>query len=144
MPKNLIESLGTVGYDNLINSNVPVADVFTAKIRGLAAKPTYKRGTVLAFSSGTVGDNKLVILGTEAAENETLTPNCILAEDVTLDSGDTFASHIVQDISIATHCCLLRNIPLLMLMKKPCVMQAFCFLMLLTISQLMRRNKHGI
>ncbi|MEE0433905.1 MAG: head decoration protein [Peptococcaceae bacterium] len=91
MPKNLIESLGTVGYDNLINSNVPVADVFTAKIRGLAAKPTYKRGTVLAFSSGTAGDNKLVILGTEAAENETLTPNCILAEDVTLDSGDTFA-----------------------------------------------------
>lgn len=46
------------------------------------AAATYKRGTVLALSAGTAGDGKLVILGSTATTNETLTANCILAEDV--------------------------------------------------------------
>lgn len=92
MAKSLIENLGLVEGDNLIISNVPEADVFTVKLKGVAEKPTYTRGTVLAFSSGTAGDMKYVILGTTAASNETLTPSCILAEDVTLEaSGDTYA-----------------------------------------------------
>lgn len=78
MSKRLDENLGSVGYDGLIVANEPVADVFTVTIRKEAtAAATYKRGTVLALSAG-----KLVILGSPATTNETLTANCILAEDV--------------------------------------------------------------
>lgn len=80
MSKRLDENLGSVGYDGLIVANEPVADVFTVTIRKEAtAAATYKRGTVLALSAGT---GKLVILGSTATTNETLTANCILAEDV--------------------------------------------------------------
>lgn len=80
MSKRLDENLGSVGYDGLIVANEPVADVFTVTIRKeAAAAATYKRGTVLALSAGT---GKLVILGSTATTNETLTANCILAEDV--------------------------------------------------------------
>ena len=81
MSKRLDENLGSVGYDGLIVANEPVADVFTVTIRKEAtAAAAYKRGTVLA--AGTAGDGKLVILGSTATTNETLTANCILAEDV--------------------------------------------------------------
>lgn len=81
MSKRLDENLGSVGYDGLIVANEPVADVFTVTIRKEAtAAATYKRGTVLALSAGTAGE--LVILGSTATANETLTANCILAEDV--------------------------------------------------------------
>lgn len=80
MSKRLDENLGSVGYDGLIVANEPVADVFTVTIRKEAtAAATYKRGTVLGLSAG---DGKLVILGSTATTNETLTANCILAEDV--------------------------------------------------------------
>lgn len=80
MSKRLDENLGSVGYDGLIVANEPVADVFTVTIRKEAtAAATYKRGTVLALSAGT---GKLVILGHTATTSETLTANCILAEDV--------------------------------------------------------------
>lgn len=82
MSKRLDENLGSVGYDGLIVANEPVADVFTVTIRREAAASTYKRGTVLALPAGTAGDGKLVILGSTATTNETLTANCILAEDV--------------------------------------------------------------
>lgn len=82
MSKRLDENLGSVGYDGLIVANEPVADVFTVTIRKAAAAATYKRGTVLALPAGTAGDGKLVILGPTATTNETLTANCILAEDV--------------------------------------------------------------
>lgn len=80
MSKRLDENLGSVGYDGLIVANEPVADVLTVTIRKEATDAaTYKRGTVMALSAGTAGDGKLVILG---STNETLTANCILAEDV--------------------------------------------------------------
>ena len=80
MSKRLDENLGSVGYDGLIVANEPVADVLTVTIRKEAtAAATYKRGTVLALSAG---DGKLVILSSTATTNETLTANCILAEDV--------------------------------------------------------------
>lgn len=83
MSKRLDENLGSVGYDGLIVANEPVADVFTVTIRKEAtAAATYKRGTVLALPAGTAGDGNLVILGSTATTNETLTANCILAEDV--------------------------------------------------------------
>lgn len=85
MSKRLDENLGNVGYDGLIVANEPVADVFTVTIRKEAtAAATYKRGTVLALSAGTAGDGKLVILGSTAATNETLTPDCVLCDDVTV------------------------------------------------------------
>lgn len=82
MSKRLDENLGSVGYDGLIVANEPVADVFTVTIRKEATAATYKRGTVLALPAGTADDGKLVILGSTATTNETLTANCILAEDV--------------------------------------------------------------
>lgn len=82
MSKRLDENLGNVGYDGLIVDNEPVADVHTVTIRKEATAATYKRGTVLALPAGTAGDGKLVILGPTATTNETLTANCILAEDV--------------------------------------------------------------
>lgn len=82
MSKRLDENLGTVDYDGLIVTNEPVADVFTVTIRKEAnAKATLKRGTVLALSSGTADDGKMVALGTTAASNETLTANAILCDD---------------------------------------------------------------
>lgn len=87
MSKRLDENLGSVGYDGLIVANEPVADVFTVTICKEAAAATYKRGTVLALSAGTAGDGKLVILGSTATTNETLTANCILAEDVEVGTG---------------------------------------------------------
>lgn len=79
----LNEKIATVEYDGLIADIYPPADVYAVKIRKEAsAETTLKRGTVLALSTGTAGDGTFVILGTSAASNETLTANCILAEDV--------------------------------------------------------------
>jgi len=80
----LDENLGSVSFDNLINQNTPEADVFTVPLR--AGQGIITRGTVLALSSGTGGDDAMVILGTAAEEDETLTANCILAQDV--DTGE--------------------------------------------------------
>lgn len=82
MSKRLDENLGSVGYDGLIVANEPVADVLTVTIRKEATAAAYKRGTVLALSAGTADAGKLVILGSTATTSETLTANCILAEDV--------------------------------------------------------------
>lgn len=84
MSKRLDETLGTVGYDNLINGLYPPAEPFSVVIRKGSAETTYKRGTVLALS----GDGKYVILGTAAVSNETLTANCVLAEDVTVGTAN--------------------------------------------------------
>lgn len=82
MSKRLDETIGAVGFDNLINGQYPPAEVFTVKIRKEATEAKiYKRGTVLALSTGTAGDGLRVILGT-AKSNETLTANCVLADDV--------------------------------------------------------------
>lgn len=77
------EVMGEVKYANIWNSvDVPIITGLRTirKLTGAAA--TYKAGTALALSGGTAGDDKLVILGTAAASDETLTANCILAEDV--------------------------------------------------------------
>lgn len=78
----LNENIGKVGFDNLIVDGNPAAKPFHVTIKQLGAAATYKRGTVLALSSGTGGSGKMVILGTTAGTNETLTANCILAEDI--------------------------------------------------------------
>ena len=96
MGKRLDETLGTVGYDNLINGPYPPAEVFSVMIRKGSAETTYKRGTVLALSGGESGDGKYVMLGTDPAtsgdepdvKTETLTANAVLAEDVTVGTAN--------------------------------------------------------
>ena len=86
MSKRLDENIGTVDYDGLIVTNEPVADVFTVTIRKeTSEKATFKRGTVLALSSGTGGDGKMVALGTTAGSNETL--NAILCDDTEIGTA---------------------------------------------------------
>lgn len=88
MSKRLDENIGTVDYDGLIVTNEPVADVFTVTIREeTSEKATFKRGTVLALSSGTGGDGKMVALGTTAGSNETLTANAILCDDTEIGTA---------------------------------------------------------
>ena len=58
------------------------------KRQKLSKADTIKRGTVLAKSGGTAGDNKLVVLGTAAASNEVLTAYCILCDDVAVGTTD--------------------------------------------------------
>ena len=76
------EAMGEMKYANIWNSaDVPIITGLR-KLRKLGTAATYKAGTALALSGGTGGDGTLVILGTAATSNETLTANCILAEDV--------------------------------------------------------------
>ena len=90
---NLYEDVATKVYDNLIADIYPPTEVFAVTIRKVAGEVvTLKRGTVLAVSSGTAGDGKMVVLGNTAGSNETLTANCILAEDVEVGTSvDTTA-----------------------------------------------------
>ncbi|MDD2296632.1 MAG: hypothetical protein PHX79_02280 [Sphaerochaetaceae bacterium] len=79
---NLYETTAIDPHDGLIATAFPPADVFHITVRKLSEAATLKRGSLLDLSSGTGGDSKYVIHGTTAGENETLTANCILAEDV--------------------------------------------------------------
>ena len=80
---NLSKKLGEMNFDGLFTDVVPAVQVRGGVIRKQTTSAvTLKRGTILAKSYGTAGDGKLVILGSTATTNETLTANCILAEDV--------------------------------------------------------------
>lgn len=104
MSKRLDENLGSVGYDGLIVANEPVADVLTVTIRKEAtAAATYKRGTVLALPAGTADDGKLVILGSTATTNETLTANCILAEDVEVGTTEDVEVGTTADVTVLAY-----------------------------------------
>lgn len=81
---NYSKKLGTVEPDNLIVGLTPAPMVHGGTIRKGSAEATYKRGTIMAKSSGTAGDGKLVVLGSEAASSETLTADCILCDDITV------------------------------------------------------------
>ena len=80
--KNLSQKIGEMEFDGLITDTSPAPIVRGGTIRKLSETTTLVRGTILAKSSGTSGDNKLVILGTEAGGDETLTADCILCDDV--------------------------------------------------------------
>lgn len=82
--KLLSKKLGEVEVDGLVTDIDPHIVIGAGVIRK-ASSGTLKltRGTVLAKSTGTAGDNKLVVLGTAASgDTETLTANCILCDDV--------------------------------------------------------------
>ena len=81
--KKLSKKLGEVEVDGLVTAIDPHIVIGAGVIRK-ASSGTLKltRGTVLAKSTGTAGDNKLVVLGTAASgDTETLTANCILCDD---------------------------------------------------------------
>lgn len=93
MATNLYSKLGDVEYDGLVTDIQPPVIVRSGTIRKLGTAGTLKRGTILAKSSGSAGDGKLVILGTSAVTNETLTPDCILTDDVAVGtSADVVAT----------------------------------------------------
>ena len=81
MAKHLISKVDAMEYDKLIAGLDPSVKVASGVITKLSAAATYKRGTILARSSGTGGDGKLKILGTTAGGDETLTPDCIRCDD---------------------------------------------------------------
>lgn len=79
----LDSTIGTVEYDNLIYDLYPPAEVFSVELA--AGTGTLERGSLLDLSSK---DSNYVIHGTTAGTGDTLTANCVLAEDVTLDSAN--------------------------------------------------------
>lgn len=78
----LSRKVGEMEFDGLISDLTPKTEVRGKTIRKLGTAGTLVRGTILAMSSGSAGDGKLVILGTTAETNETLTPDCVLCQDV--------------------------------------------------------------
>ena len=77
---NLSKKLGEMNFDGLFTDVVPAVQVRGGTIRKQTTSAvTLKRGTILY---GTAGDGKLVVLGTAAVSNETLTPDCILCDDI--------------------------------------------------------------
>jgi hypothetical protein len=82
MSRDLHEKIGSVTPENLFAGLDPRALTKAGVLRKLGTAATLVRGTLLAKSSGSAGDGKLVIFGTTAATNETLTADCVLAEDV--------------------------------------------------------------
>lgn len=91
---NLYKKIGEMEYDGLISDTVPQVQVRAGTIRKLGTAATLKRGTIMAKSSGTAGDGKLVVLGTTAATNETLTADCILTDDVKVGTAADVATTV--------------------------------------------------
>ncbi len=90
--RDLNAKVGEMEYDGLVSDLTPKVEVRGGTIRKLAAATTLKRGTILAKSSK---DNTLVVLGTAAADGETLTPDCILCTDVEVGTD--------ADVSVAVY-----------------------------------------
>lgn len=85
MSEMLSKKLGEMEYDGLVTDIIPETEVRGKTIRKVGAETELKRGTILGMSST---DNKLVVLGTTAAQGETITPDCILCDDVTVGTTD--------------------------------------------------------
>ena len=103
MAKHLNDKIGSMEYDKLIAGMTPPVKVAAGVITKLTGEgTTYKRGTILCRSSGTGGDGNLKILGTTAAENETLTPDCILCDDeeIGADANVTAAVYVMGCFNI--------------------------------------------
>ena len=78
-------------------------------IRKLAEAATIKRGTILAKSSGTSGDGKLVVLGTAATGDEVLTANCILCDDVEVGTSDDVTVPVYLTGCFNTNKCIVAD-----------------------------------
>ena len=94
MSTRLDSKIGEMTFDGLVTGLTPPVNVGGGIIRKLSAAATLVRGTIMAKSSGTAGDGKLVMLGTTAAANETLTPDCILCDDVPVGTAADAATAV--------------------------------------------------
>ena len=90
--------------DSTLNVNVS-----GGTIRKLAEAATIKRGTILAKSSGTSGDGKLVVLGTAATGDEVLTANCILCDDVEVGTSDDVTVPVYLTGCFNTNKCIVAD-----------------------------------
>lgn len=88
MTRDLHEKLGVMEQENLFAGLEPHALTKAGVIRKLGTAGTLKRGTLLAKSSGSAGDGKLVIFGTTPATNETLTADCVLVRDIDVGTAN--------------------------------------------------------
>jgi len=88
MTRDLHEKIGEVTVENLFAGLDPIPQLKPGTIRKLGTAGTLVRGTLLAKSSGSAGDGKLVVFGTTAATNETLTPWGVLADDTAVGTTD--------------------------------------------------------
>ena len=80
MAKNAVTDIGTMVPDNLINSNVPVADVVTVSLA--ASQGVLARGSVVTGAAGTaLSLAKAALVATNAAY--------VLAEDVDATAATT-------------------------------------------------------
>ena len=77
MNNDLVSKVGDSPVDNLVNSTFPPP--LTTGVIVRAGQGKLQRGAVLALSSDS---GEMVILGTAAAEDETLTASVILADPV--------------------------------------------------------------
>lgn len=91
---DLYRNVGEMNYDGLITDLLPAVIVRGATVRKLATAATLKRGTILAKSGGTAGDGKLVILGTTAETNETLTPFAVLCDDIAVGTSEDVVTSV--------------------------------------------------
>lgn len=105
----LSKSLGTMEFDGLIADINPKLVVSGGTIRKLSKADTIKRGTVLAKSGGTAGDNKLVVLGTAATGDEVLTANCILCDDVEVGTSDDVTVPVYLTGCFNTNKCIVAD-----------------------------------
>lgn len=84
----LLNKVGETTSDDLFVDIHPLARVEGRTIRAQESTPlVIKRGTIMAISST---DNKIVPLGTTANSGggETLTPDCVLCDDITVGTSD--------------------------------------------------------
>lgn len=77
--KYLSSKLGEMEFDGLLTGINPVPIIQGGTIAKGTAAVDLVRGTILAKSTTT---GKLSILGTDAGTGDTLTPDCILCDDV--------------------------------------------------------------
>lgn len=110
MAENLYSKLGELTYDGLVTDTNPQIVIRHGTIRKLGTAGTLARGTILAKSSGTAGDGKLVILGTTAETNETLTAYGILVNDTAVGtSADVTTALYMQGCFDLTKCTVEEN-----------------------------------
>ena len=88
MTRDLHEKIGSVTPENLFAGLEPHALTKAGVIRKFGTAGSLKRGTLLAKSGGSAGDGKLVIFGSTPATNETLTADCVLAEDIDVGTSN--------------------------------------------------------
>ncbi len=89
LDQTMIEREHVEPNDGLIAGVFPVTDIVSVQIaKSTDAAVKYPRGTVLDLSGGTGGTNTYKPHGATAGSNETLTPNMVLARDVTVGTDN--------------------------------------------------------